>query len=656
MAEDVMLQEAIEAIRQGQRNRARDLLTRLLRANQNNPEYWIWMSSVVDTQKEQVYCLQSVLRLDPQNHTARQGLIVLGALPPEGAITPVPPVRRNWEVEAQAIPKRRLWDNPAVRIGAIALMTFIVVGLVFAGIFSAREKDTGPVAFIPTKTPGPSPTFTYTPTPINFTPTPPTATPTLNPGPPPLWTLLDATYTPTPVYINTPRVSNEAFGIAQRALASGDLSKALQYFEQASQISPDAADIQYLIGEIHRQQKDYQAALEAYDLAIEIDPNFAPAYLGRGRARLGIRSRTNVLADYQAAVEKDPNFIEAQLVLAAYLLEQNKPQEALKQLKITEKLAPDNPLVYFYQAQIYLQDKENELALENIRKANQADLTLLPAYRLLGQAALVNKEYAEALEALDLYLTYEPEDASALYYKGQVLYATQEYSPSIQALTQALRLNRSLPIYRYRGIAYLELGMGQEAINDLSIAMQGNQDSFELNMAMGRSLLLINRLQDVLPYFLRCERLAKADEEKAQAYYWLAQLYESVGNIPTAIEKWKLLLALPKDAVPAEWLAMAKQHVAVTATLAPSPTPTPTAKKSSPTPTGKASATSVPQATPTPTPLPKPGTITPTSKPGAATSPTPTPSGSPASETPGNKPSGTPTPKPGTLTPTPKPT
>ena len=32
MAEDVMLNQAIEAIRQGQRARARDLLTRLLRA------------------------------------------------------------------------------------------------------------------------------------------------------------------------------------------------------------------------------------------------------------------------------------------------------------------------------------------------------------------------------------------------------------------------------------------------------------------------------------------------------------------------------------------------------------------------------------------------------------------------------------------------
>ena len=58
MADDKMLQEAIEAVANGQRERARDLLTRLLRANQANPKYWLWMSSVVDTTKERVYCLQ----------------------------------------------------------------------------------------------------------------------------------------------------------------------------------------------------------------------------------------------------------------------------------------------------------------------------------------------------------------------------------------------------------------------------------------------------------------------------------------------------------------------------------------------------------------------------------------------------------------------
>src|SRR4030042_6596444 len=103
VAEDVRLQEAIEAIHQGQRVRARDLLARLLRTTQSNPEYWLWMSSVVDTTKEQVYCLQRVLRLGPNNSAAQQGLVLLGARAPEGGGAPAPPVRRKWEVEMQEV-------------------------------------------------------------------------------------------------------------------------------------------------------------------------------------------------------------------------------------------------------------------------------------------------------------------------------------------------------------------------------------------------------------------------------------------------------------------------------------------------------------------------------------------------------------------------
>ena len=63
MAENIMFEEAMQAVRQGQRSRSRDLLTRLLRADPNNPEYWLWMSAVVDSSKERTYCLQMVDKL-----------------------------------------------------------------------------------------------------------------------------------------------------------------------------------------------------------------------------------------------------------------------------------------------------------------------------------------------------------------------------------------------------------------------------------------------------------------------------------------------------------------------------------------------------------------------------------------------------------------
>jgi len=169
--QDVMLHEAVEAIRQGQQVRARDLLARLLRTNQSNPEYWLWMSSVVDTPKEQIYCLQSALRLDPESRAAQQGLILLGARVPEGEVVPVPPLRRRWEVELQEVPKYSalgaIWANPFVKIAFFSFLSLLLIGLLGLGAYGLSQRMKPVAIVIPSRTPGPSPTFTLTPTAIN---------------------------------------------------------------------------------------------------------------------------------------------------------------------------------------------------------------------------------------------------------------------------------------------------------------------------------------------------------------------------------------------------------------------------------------------------------------------------------------------------------
>lgn len=628
MAEDVMLQEAISAIRQGQRIRARDLLTRLLRANQSNPEYWLWMSAVVDTTREQVYCLQSVLRLDPNNQAAKEGLVLLGAQAPGGMVHPAPPVRRKWDVPVQEVHEvsglRAAWANPIVRIVVLSIISLLVVGLIGTGLYYQGTRPRA-VAVIPTKTPGPSPTYTYTPTAINETPLAPTAAPTFK-GPPPLSARLEAPYTPTPLYVNTPHPANESYQIAMRAWQRGDLAAALTNFQQAARSDVNAADILYNIGEIYRQQGEFERALEAFQAAIAANPEFAAAYLGQARARLALDAKADVLPDLDLALEKDPNHGEAYLVYAQYLLEQGETQAALEKLRQAEQLMPGSPLVYLYQAQIYLAQGESEAALEAARKANELDQTLLDSYRVRAQAAAANGETREALEAVEVFLTYEENDPSAWLVYGQALYASEQYSETVEALTRAIQLEKNLPqAYRYRGLALIELEQGQKAVNDLFIALQTDSQSFQLNLDFGRALLAANRLGDALGQFNRAENLAESDAEQAQVHYWRAQTLEKVGNLPTAVKEWKALLALPEEAVPPAWREMAEEHIKATSTPPP-PTSTPTRTPRPPTATPTATRTRPPSPTPTPTRTPRPSsTPTATRTPLPSPSPTATP-------------------------------
>ncbi len=317
---DTMFQEAVEALRVGEKARAKDLLTRLLKTDQNNVDYWIWMSAAVETTKERVYCLQTAFRLDPQNAAAKRGLILLGALPPDENAQPFPMNHpRAWEEElklAQEKPKERkpFFSQPLVRLAGLSMLGIALCGVVYY-MFVLPSLPTL-IALANTNTPGPSPTFTLTPTAQNFTARP---SPTFV-GPTPLWAFLPATYTPTPFYNPTPRQpqSGDIFRAASDAYKRGNWDEVILYMTQITDAEPDAADPWYFIGEAYRFQGKYPEALEAYEKAIAINPNFGPAYVGRARVNLALNPKANPLEDLEAAIGNDPAYLDAYLLLAVY--------------------------------------------------------------------------------------------------------------------------------------------------------------------------------------------------------------------------------------------------------------------------------------------------------------------------------------------------
>jgi len=86
------LQQAIAAIKAGDKQTGRALLADILQADLHNEAAWLWMSSVVDTPAEKRRCLERVLSLNPDNQSARRGLSLLGEpLPVVAPPSPPPP-------------------------------------------------------------------------------------------------------------------------------------------------------------------------------------------------------------------------------------------------------------------------------------------------------------------------------------------------------------------------------------------------------------------------------------------------------------------------------------------------------------------------------------------------------------------------------------
>lgn len=625
MADDKMLQEAIEAVANGQRDRARDLLTRLLKANQSNPKYWLWMSSVVESTKERIYCLQKVLHLEPHNKAAHLGLLLQGATDQGKGIQPHPLVQRNWRKSYKTVSMesntRRLARTVMYVAAGIVVMGFILIGFIGPRISKARYFGGVQLTVTPIfETIAATATLLPTNTPRVVTPTPTFI------GPTPLWMFLEATYTPTPLYVNTPHPATEAYRAGIRSLKNRNYPEMIFFMQQAVQAEPDQADIQYYLGEAYLLSDEPENALYAYEKAIELNQNFAPAYLGRARALSAIDPEFDLESDLSQSVGLDPNLIAANLDLIAFFLSRGNYEQAVILLDSVELIAPDSPLVYAYRSQVLMNSGDYEGAIEAAEQAYELDQTILDIYKVLGELNIQSGNAIEATHFLEIYLRYVKDDPYTWAVYGQALFEVgEQLEQAMQAFDLALALDEnSLTALLYRGYAYLELGEGQLAVNDLFIARNFDRESFSASFGLARALALSERYDDAISQFTGSELLSENAAEQAKVYYWRAKTYVIMKDINSAVQDFTALLDLPAEEFPAEWIEEAQNYLIIltpTPTMTSSPMP-PTYTPTLVTPTS--TKTSTPQPTkvtpsPTATRTPSPTVIT------ANPSPTPQP-------------------------------
>jgi tetratricopeptide (TPR) repeat protein len=371
-----------------------------------------------------------------------------------------------------------------------------------------------------------------------------------------------------------------------------------QYMRQAAKDEPQAADLQFLVGESYRALGNYISALAAYDQSIEIDPYFSPAYVGRARVNLEIDPEADIESDLQYAIDLDPNYDNAYLVRAALRIAQEDYEAAFEDLEEVELLAPYSPLLYLYRAQAFLALGKIDEAQENALTAYNLDQTSLPAYLVLGQVSLAAGDITNSIDKLKTYLLYQPEDAFAWSMLGEAYYKQgTDYRSALAVLNKALGLDEeNPPALLYRGLTFLELKEGQLAVNDLFKVRNLDREAFEASLGLGRGLFLTDRFPDAISQMTSSQSLAKTDYELAQVYYWRALARKAEGETRQAAKDWQLLLSLEKEFVPEEWITEAEQNLI---SLTPSPTPSPSAIPRTPTPT------IVPTAKPNQTPSAK---------------------------------------------------
>jgi tetratricopeptide (TPR) repeat protein len=565
------MNEAQAALQNGEKARARDLLTRLIKTSRDDAGFWLLMSAAVETNKERIFCLNETLQIDPQNQHARRGLAALGAIPAsESLAVPLALQKRNWEGALLRDPVQEKQTRRALIQAGIAIVVLVAAAaLVIYAIISGRALPAArPLINYVALTPSPSVTYEATSSPVVRS-----ATPTFI-GPTPLTIVLNMTYTPTLLYVNTPH-NLEDYTRSLRMLQEGNLPQALISMQNAAAAGPGSPDLIYYIAEVYRLQKKYPEASQNYEKAIQINPGFAPAYLGRALLKLATNpARLDAArADVEKAISLDPGYFDAYLELASLKIAAGDGKGAFENLVQAGSLNPGSAQLYYERAQAELLTASASPALADAQLSFQIDRTFLPIYRVLAEALRLNGRIGEAQPLLETYTTYVTNDSEALLWLG-LAYA-QNANPQAAQTTfdQVLKLDpKNVDALLQRGLVELDLNEAQKAVDDLHLAWSLNPNSFPVTIARARASLATDDLAGANNLLDAATRLQQTDSDRAAVFYYRAQVMEASKNRTAAILAWQSLLKLPPQAVPADWLSTANQHLQSLVTPTPSPT------------------------------------------------------------------------------------
>jgi tetratricopeptide (TPR) repeat protein len=690
---DEMYKEAVQALKNGQRLRAKDLLARLIKVDQSNADYWLWMSAVVDSEKEQVFCLQNVLKIDPNSIPARRGLVVLGALRPEDANLPPPHVLEELpitlpELSPQGGLGRLFGKRRNVELMAIAgLSTLAIVVLTVACLAVFRLGPFRPARNV----------VVVTSTPLPTRPPPATATevvlvtgPCIIPADPdpatPLAVYLCLQQTPTPGPVPTEPSLSEDYTSLKNSYRDGLWERVI---ERAPIVISDpvlaqSPRVYFYLAEAYRHTGNLAEALRNYRAALDRDAAFAPAYWGKALTEIAQNNSRDALADFDRAVTADPAFVPAYLDRAAYLAATGNLTATLSDLQQARLVAPANALV---QASLALGYVEAGRAQDGLAEA-EASLTMDPGlalgYYARGRAALALGE-AEAAEA-DLARAYRyvldlPHPLPAQW-QASVLAATAagraaigDDTTALPLLTQAIGLyDRDPDVLLARGQLYLRqadyelargdfsaaitllersaqasperrtayLGLGQallglarpvDAIAAFQAVLRLAPGHFEATLGLGQAQVGAGRLADAVETLTAALEAAETAAQTIQVLYWRAQAHQAAGSAPDEVADLLAITALTNARD-----ALAPTVAARLTAIGPPPTATPTVSS---TPAATSTLTRTPTATVTMSPAPTASrTATATPSPNVSRTPTAT-TGAAATRTPTRTPTRT---------------
>jgi tetratricopeptide (TPR) repeat protein len=295
--------------------------------------------------------------------------------------------------------------------------------------------------------------------------------------------------------------------------------QALQYYEEATSLSPHAAHLFDEWGLVYFVMGDRPEAIAKYEHSLTIDDRYLNTYLSLGDAYLAMNELPKAQDAYLEALELDPNVPEAHSVLAYLYGKDGRTQEAISETLQVLALSNNPSLLYNSYKNLALFYQEQGRLEDGMRAAQEALARAPEKERTSIQGLIAQLEAQGAAPQIDQGLQqYLAEGEAAL--KGQ------DWPVAEGAYKRALALDPNL-VVAHSALAYIYAQQGRlqeaEAENQIVLAAVPGDYATLKNLAIIYRQL--GRLDDSLDYAQSAlESPYATEEEKTQLELFIREI------------------------------------------------------------------------------------------------------------------------------------
>ena len=196
----------------------------------------------------------------------------------------------------------------------------------------------------------------------------------------------------------------------------GQDREAMKVLQSAADRWPEDVEVLYNLGIVHTR-----LMTSTYRKMAQVDPDSHRVHQLLGASYEARRENKKAIDEYKLAIQKKPDFAGLHYALGNIFWKEGDLQQAEKEFLEEIRIAPENYLTTWKLGNIYLLNKQYDLAFQYLEKAIRQRPDLGQAHRDLGKALLqTDGDLARATAHLKKVTELAPEEPTTHYLLAQV--------------------------------------------------------------------------------------------------------------------------------------------------------------------------------------------------------------------------------------------